>query len=299
MRTTTHAMAWHGSVVFATFLLTSFAAATAHAGVAQKLSPEDQLSSKFRINDDDPESSVPTTKQKNDNPLEFGYFLQDLLIQAEAAHAAKDYPALVRYDRALVKAAPERAKSWSKLCEAYDLIADPAKAILACKQAIQRDGAEVGDFLRLAKLTLQKPEGLAVEEATHMKAMLDHLDTQEPTLQTTAADLRCQLAIKTSDVALLQTCTTVLGKLAPNDSKTVVYQWSLAVRQGQGEDARRLFARAKTMGIPSENLERMAKFTPGLASAGARWAMAAIFLVCAMGGVVYWSYQRRRTPSPA
>src|SRR5262245_12584459 len=93
---------------------------------------EGQLSRKFRINDANPEASVPDLKVANENPLEFGYFLQDLLLRAEEARKAKDYPAVVRYYRAVAKGAPERAKGWGKLCEAYQLVNDRVKALNAC-----------------------------------------------------------------------------------------------------------------------------------------------------------------------
>src|SRR4051812_42102541 len=44
-----------------------------------------QLSTIFKINDADPESKVPTPQQRIGNPVEFGYYLQDLLARAESA----------------------------------------------------------------------------------------------------------------------------------------------------------------------------------------------------------------------
>src|SRR4051794_35105774 len=67
--------------------------------VTERLTAEDQLSSKFRINDADPESTVPSMKERNANPVEFGYYLQDMLVQAEAVRKAKDYTSLLRYRR--------------------------------------------------------------------------------------------------------------------------------------------------------------------------------------------------------
>jgi len=285
-------------LTYCTLMAATFGDLGAAQAVPQKLAPEDQLSSKFRLDDNDPESSVPSTKEKNANPLEFGYFLQDLLVQAEGAKAAKDYAGLVRYQRALVKAAPERGASWGKLCEAYELIGDPAKAILACKQAVARDGATAADFVRLTTLTLQKPEGLPPAEVAQMKMLLDHLLTEDGSLARTVAGLRCQLAVKTSDLPLLQSCTTDLAKLAPGDAKTVIYQWSLAVRQGQASDAQRLFAQAKSLGVPAENLSRMAQLTPGLHSQRGRWIIAGLTLILAVTAAIYWSSQRRRFAHP-
>jgi hypothetical protein len=38
-----------------------------------------QLSSKFRIDRSDPEGSIPEPKERDSNPLEYGYLIQDLL----------------------------------------------------------------------------------------------------------------------------------------------------------------------------------------------------------------------------
>src|SRR6516165_12738216 len=113
-----------------------------------------QLSRKFKINKDNPEGSVPNDKLKNENPLEFGYFLQDLITLAELARRQKDYVGAVKYYRAVVVAAPDNAAGWSKLCEAYSLFGDPVKAAGTCRQAIERPGAEVNDFKRYVENTL-------------------------------------------------------------------------------------------------------------------------------------------------
>src|SRR5512142_3360871 len=41
-----------------------------------------QLSTLFEIDDDNPEAHVPAAKDRIGNPLEFGYYLQDLLTRA-------------------------------------------------------------------------------------------------------------------------------------------------------------------------------------------------------------------------
>src|SRR4029078_11026008 len=81
-----------------------------------QLGDNGQLSRKSKINDADHESSIPDDKTKNANPLEFGYLLQDLLVRAEDAKKEKDYQAVIRYDRAIAKGVPDRAKGWGKLC---------------------------------------------------------------------------------------------------------------------------------------------------------------------------------------
>ena len=50
--------------------------------------PKENLSH-FKIDDADPEASVPTVEEQSKQPLEFGYFLQDLAAKAERAGKAK------------------------------------------------------------------------------------------------------------------------------------------------------------------------------------------------------------------
>src|SRR6476469_1738543 len=62
-----------------------------------RLVPE-QFSTLFKIADDDnPEKSVPTVKDRNTNPLEFGYYLQDLLTRAELETKRNDVPRVIKY----------------------------------------------------------------------------------------------------------------------------------------------------------------------------------------------------------
>src|SRR5262245_13049807 len=61
----------------------------------------EQFSTIFKIADDDnPEESVPGPKDRIRNPLEFGYYLQDLLTRAEVETKRHDYPRVIKYYRA-------------------------------------------------------------------------------------------------------------------------------------------------------------------------------------------------------
>ena len=81
--------------------------------------------------------------------MEYGYFVQDLLEGAELARKNGDYYLVVAYYRALVKAVPERAKSWSKLCEAYAIVNDHERAAKMCGTALSLPGVELQDYTPL------------------------------------------------------------------------------------------------------------------------------------------------------
>jgi len=223
-----------------------------------RLVPE-QFSTLFKIADDDnPEGSVPTVKDRNTNPLEFGYYVQDLLTRAEVETKRKDYARVIKYYRALGAAIPEEARGWSLLCEAYQTAGDRERAIRACKYAIDRKGVQIKDYRRYVELLVAKPADLDADERTEINAVLAHLD-QQPDMAVPTADLRCEAAVKMNDAGALQACTKVLGAVAPDDRKTIVFQWSLAVMRGDRTEAAQLLAKAEKAGVAPESLARMSE----------------------------------------
>ena len=217
-----------------------------------------QLSTLFKINDADPESTVPTPQQRIGNPLEFGYYVQDLLAKAEAAAKRHDPQLVIKYYRALAAAISEQAQGWSLLCEAYVAAGEKAHALVACKYAIEREGATFNDYRRFVDLLATKDGELSSDERGVLQQVLAHLDGQ-PELRIETAHLRCQAAVKTKDATALENCTAVLAKTAPDDPKTIVFQWTLAVMRGDRDGAARLLERAEQAGVASENIERMSR----------------------------------------
>ncbi|MES1205399.1 MAG: hypothetical protein ABUS79_05630, partial [Pseudomonadota bacterium] len=250
-----------------------------------------QLSSKFRVDDRSPEESVPTTKERDGDPLEYGYFLQDLIFRAENARRASDYAAVIRYYRAVAKAVPETATAWSKLCEAYEIVQDRDRAIRACQYALVRKGVELPDYTRYVHLLLGKDGPLSAEDRKEVMGVFAHLDKQ-PGLELSTSTLRCEMGVKENDVAAMETCTQVLRRLAPEDPKTVVFQWNLAVQKGQRAEAEQLLVRARKAGVVLENLARMEK----VASSDGRFSRALIggAAVFGVAGLVAWALRRRR-----
>jgi hypothetical protein len=127
-----------------------------------------------------------------------------------------------------------------------------------------------------------------------LDAVLAHLDKQ-PDLAIPTAHLRCQAATKTKDSGALQACTAVLAKAAPDDPKTVVFQWTLAVMRGDGAEAAHLVRRAQALGVASESIARMSSVAPSRRSS---WpTRAALLTVVALIAVALAFYSRRRLPA--
>ncbi len=258
-----------------------------------------QLSKQFPIDEENPEARMPTKRQRDRNPMEFGYFLQDLLEGAELARKNGDYGAVVRYDRALVKAVPERAKSWSKLCEAYAIVNDHDRAAKACGTALALPGVELQDYMRFVHETLLLPGKPTPETAGKLKDVLDHLDKQ-PNIELATSHLRCEVGVALSDPRLLEPCTAALTRLEPNSPTTVVYQWTLAMQRGQTEAAGRLLGRAKALKLPAAHIERMQALTGSASGRRTLWTgLAAAFFLLAAGGALLVARRRRGQLTPA
>ena len=262
-------------------------------GQSLRLVPE-QLSTLYKINDDDPETYIPTVKDRLANPVEFGYYVQDLLTRAEVEARRKDQARVIKYYRALAAALPEEARGWGLLCEAYQKAGDAERAIRACKYAIDRHGAQLQDFRRTVELLTAKPGDLSPEDREDLTAVLAHLDKQ-PDLTIPTAHLRCEAGVKMKETAALEACTAVLARTAPDDPKTIVFQWSLAVMRGDRAQAGRLLERAQKAGVAAESIDRMNRFaaaggsrTIGIALVGALTTLCALLLL---------AYFRRR-PAP-
>jgi len=258
-----------------------------------------QLSTKFKINDADPESSIPDDKIKNANPLEFGYLLQDLLARAEEAKKAQDYQAVIRYYRAIAKGVPDRSKGWGKLCEAYEVVHDRDRAIKACQYAIEREGAEAGDFVRYVGLIISKPDGLTADERKELSAVLAHLE-KDPSIGVTFRHLQCQVGVKEHDAAMLEACTAALEKVAPDDAKTVIFKWSLAMMKGRTDEANKLVDRARDLGVLAEAVERMQNLTtPGGRRHWAAWAVVGACAGLVLATALLWFTRKTRPLRPA
>jgi tetratricopeptide (TPR) repeat protein len=228
-----------------------------HANLAAALEPG--MLSKWPVDDQHPEQNIPTEQQRNAEPLQFGYWLQDVALKAEKAVRTGNHEAAIRYYAALAVAVPDRAIAFTKLCTEYEAVADLEKAINACGQALQLDGVKVGDFTHFVHLVLAKPGQLGKKERLALATVLQHM-RDDPQGRGVVDDLECEVGVRTSNVAQLKECTTGLAAKAPDDAKTIVYEWSLAVQEGRFVEAEKLIDRARSKGI---RVDQMAAATAG------------------------------------
>jgi tetratricopeptide (TPR) repeat protein len=245
----------------ATLALALAAARPAHAAEPP---PDTTRLSQIKIDPARPELSVPSVKQQNANPMEFGYYLQDLIALAEAAGKSGDHQLEARYYRALAIAIPDRSLAYGRLCQA--LLAagtDRRGAIASCRSALSREGATVEDYQRFARAVLGQPGAIPDADKRDLDAALAHLATQ-PGAEVALEQLRCEIALRSHDLPALEACSKALAAKAPNDGQTISFQWALALERHDRDGARRLIDRARAAGMTSEGLARMERATGGV-----------------------------------
>jgi tetratricopeptide (TPR) repeat protein len=218
--------------------------------------PTDWLSS-WPVNDADPESSVPSTQKRDKDPLEFGYWLQDVALKGEFASKRGDHAAAVKYYRALAKAVPDRAIAFSKLCDEYEALPDPEKALAACGSALVVEGVKVGDYAHYVRLVLAKPGPVTSKDQDTLAAALVSMRSSNNASRAAADELECEIGTRTSNVQELEECTTALAASAPNDLQTIRYEWTLAMARSDFAGAKVLVDRARKAGASNEETQRM------------------------------------------
>jgi tetratricopeptide (TPR) repeat protein len=248
---------------------------TAHA---QPQAPTDRLS-QWPVDDAHPESSIPTEKQRNADPLQFGYWLQDLVLKANRARANGDHAAAARFFQAMATAVPDRAVAFVKLCEDYEAMGDLQKAIGSCGDALLVDGATVHDYVRFVDLLLSKPGTLQPKEVLALNHVVQHMKS-DPAAGAAADEVECKVAVRTSNVVELRECSAAMAAREPDGVMSITYEWALAILEGNLEGAESLVKRAKAAGIP---IDGMAKATADSES-HRRWMTALILAAIALVG---------------
>jgi tetratricopeptide (TPR) repeat protein len=216
--------------------------------------------SKWHIDDQHPDSNIPSEADRDADPLQFGYWVQDLAVKAERASKLGDHLVAARFYEALGKAVPDRAIGYIKACEEYEAGGDLDAAINACGQALLGDGLHVKDYTRFVDLVVSKPGKLSDKEMAALTNVIAHM-RETPAGQPFADEVECEVGVRTSNVATLRKCTAALVKSKPDDGKTIVYQWDLAYLDGSPTEARKLLDRAAAAGVAPAQIEKMRAMT--------------------------------------
>jgi hypothetical protein len=235
-----------------------------HAEAAPAESAKQQadalFASDFSIDERDPERNIPGEAERNAKPVDFGNYLMALSGKAEDAQKQGDQLSAAKYFRALAKAVPDRSIAFAKLCGAYEAAGQRDKAEQSCGDALSRSGVTVADFVHYVRVVLAQAAPLSKTQVTRVDAAIAHLATEAGTL-TVSAELACDLAVRLNDGKRLARCTSELRKRAPNDLKTISYDWAFALRRGDLSVAEHLVERAKQLGMRPQGISRMEEAT--------------------------------------
>ncbi len=276
-------------------------ASTAAADVPRK-NPDD-LGSEWKVNEEFPDSNIPGEAARNRNPLEFGYWLQDVTARGLKASKDGDHEAAIKYFKALAKAVPDRAIAFSKLCAEYAALEKRNEAIFYCSTALSKSGVLMADYTRFVHVILQKPDALNKDEIKALDDVVQHIRDDPNGGDAEAVGLECDIAVKMRDAAKLQKCTTALAAAKRKDPKTLTYEWALALVQGRYDEARKIIEQVKATSMKPVGLEAMERETE-LDQARHRRKQVligggALLLLVGLGLVVVTTRRRRAEALPA
>lgn len=164
---------------------------------------EGDLATKWKVNDADPKSSIPSMAERNADPIEFAYFLQDMAARAERNFRGGNWLEAIKYYEALGHAVPEASISFSRLCVAYANVGRYEIAAGNCGKAVALPLAKVIDHIRFIENTL-KSEHFSARDLENIDASLTHLrahvaEHPQPTLAAIAAKEKAQAAPPTPE----------------------------------------------------------------------------------------------------
>jgi exonuclease VII small subunit len=255
--------------------------------------------SSWPVDDADPVKSVPSNDQLKADPLQAGYFLQDLISKAEGASKAGEHGVAEKFYEAIFKMVPKRSLALTKMCDEFEAMGNLAQATNACGLALSLDGVTVGDYAHFVRLVLHHSGDLSPKEVAAVTSVIDHMKADDNG-RLIGNQLQCEVAARTGDMGKLQECSGTLVALAPNDGTTILYQWEVAVREHNFAAAHDLLARAKTAGLSADRLAHMEKAMQETQNRRREFiAVATVGFLAFVGSLVYTLtlfFSRRRSP---
>jgi len=223
----------------------------------------------------------------------------DLSDRAEHAIQLGDHAKAAAYYRALIKAVPERAVSYSRACREHEAAGQVADAIEMCRLALGKSGVKLEDHARFVRVMLRKHDALTPAEIADVDAVIQRIRAEGGEQgKSIAAAFDCDLGVRSHDPARTRSGIASLEQLKQPAAQIVAYRWALALMEKDAERASEIVAEAKQAGVPQSAIAAMqsALVSPsvqeqlGVAAGGklaSWWSVAAMAaLVMAMALVV-------------
>jgi tetratricopeptide (TPR) repeat protein len=263
--------------------------------------PPGTMMSNWAVDDHDPEAHVPSLKEMNADPLQAGYWVQDVLTKAQLATKHGDHQAAIKYYRALFKAVPDKPIALLRLCAEYEAVNDLNGAINSCGLALMMDGVTIRDYAHFVQLLLSRPGPLSPKDVAAATNVINHLkDDKDNIAKSAGYQLECELGVRIGDVDKLKECTAALATSAPGDQKTLSFEWALAMQQSQFGRARAILAQVKAAGASDESIKNMQTALDAGDRQQRKWlAVTAAGTLLFLVGVAYAVTMARRRQVPA
>ena len=237
---------------------------------------------------------IPSPEALGKDPIQLGYYIQDLIARAEKAGKKGDHVAEARFYQALTIIAPDEAYAPRKTCEAYEAAGDHANAVLACRTVLGRPRTNVNDSIHFVDLVLATKGPLPAVERRELDEVIDHL-AKESKVGAVPSILHCQVALRFNDFATLESCTNELAVKAPKDPRTISLQWALALEKHNRSEALALIDRARTAGMNSEGIAQMERATRAMS--GRRIGLLGGLAAAVVGALIMFVFVRLRRDS--
>jgi hypothetical protein len=216
------------------------------------------FTSRFPIDDEHPGARVPSAAERDEAPLDFAYYVMNLVEKATAAANAGDARAQIEYLRAVAAAVPDHSLGFSRLCAAYEMAQQYEAAEASCAAAVTLAGTTLPDFERYVRLVFGRDRELRQSELERLREVAEHLRREAPR-SPALVDIECQLAVRTRDALTYPRCEAALRLRPQHDVKVLSYTWSWAMLQSDFATAQRIVQNARTSSLPPELVERMAR----------------------------------------
>lgn len=261
--------------------------------------------SKWKIDDADPVKSLPSAEQRDKDPLNYGYFLMDLADKAQAASQQGKHSQASKYWEATVLAVPDVSLGYRRTCDEAHKAKELVRAFNYCRAALGRGGVKLADYEHYFALLQESPQQLQPEQLQDLLEIGKHVRTQDGG-EKLADAIDCEYGVRASDMVKLAACSKKLAASAPNDPKTITYQWALALGQERFQDARGLIERARKTAMKPEGIKAMEAATAQRSSIMARLAKrptavvgVGIGVVVLLGSLLLSRWLSRRHAKPA
>lgn len=255
--------------------------------------------SKFAIDDENPEASVPSAAQRDEDPIQYGYFIMDLGDHAEWAIQKDDHLKAARLYRALAKAVPDASVGFTKACEQFELAGDLNEAKNLCAAALTVKGASLADYGHYVRLVLSQKK-VPAPELANLDAAVKHLTANDAT-RSAGLEIECTIGAHEADRARLEHCVPRLLAEAPGGFKPLYYAWALAITKHDYAAAEHLVEKLRKASaaapddvkkIEKATLEAMPAWRKGL-HAFRDWRVGALTSVVLFSGLALIVMRRR------